>query len=115
MLNFSKTTQLVLGRIKVFPGLSDPIVHAVNMYLIHQPRKTANNNKTINDNMCMVFYEVFEQILSHFVHTISLQNGNYYVYGHLKGKHQSSEKLYDSRPSSNLLVGPDTSYNPIKD
>lgn len=51
--------------------------------------------------MYMVFYEVFAQILSHLVHTISLQNGNYYIHGHLKGKYQSSEKLYDSSPRSN--------------
>lgn len=65
--------------------------------------------------MCMVFYEVIAQILSHLVHMISLQNGNYQVYGHLKGKHQSSEKLYNSSPRTNLLVGPDTSHNPRKD
>lgn len=43
--------------------------------------------------MCMLLYEVFAQILSHLVRTISLQNENYYVYGHIKGKCRSSEKL----------------------
>ena len=42
----------------------------------------------------MVLHEVFAPISSHLVHTIPLQNGNYYVYGHLKGTYQSSKKLY---------------------
>lgn len=51
--------------------------------------------------MCMVIYEAFIQILSHRFPTMYLQNGNYYVYGHLKGKYQSSEELYDSSLISN--------------